>query len=68
MNHEDAMRSLRLMGEEVIPAVREMGQELDLPGPFEVNPATGKSFDHSPTAEAPTQTNGATNGEVNPQA
>ena len=32
MDHEDAMRSLRLMGEEIIPAVREMGKELDLQG------------------------------------
>ncbi|MFN0145793.1 MAG: LLM class flavin-dependent oxidoreductase [Dehalococcoidia bacterium] len=36
MNHDDAMRSLRLMGEEVIPAVREMGKSLDLQSPFEV--------------------------------
>ncbi len=43
MDHDDAMRSLRLMGEEVIPAVREMGKELDLQGPFEVDPATNKS-------------------------
>jgi alkanesulfonate monooxygenase SsuD/methylene tetrahydromethanopterin reductase-like flavin-dependent oxidoreductase (luciferase family) len=42
MTHEDQMRSLRLMGEEVIPAVREMGKELELFSPFEVNPATGK--------------------------
>jgi len=42
MSHEDAMRSLRLMGEEVLPAVREMAAELDLPGPFEVDPATNK--------------------------
>ncbi len=42
MTHDDAMRSLRLMGQEVIPAVREMAKELDLPGPFEVNPATGQ--------------------------
>ena len=45
MTHEDAMRSLRLMGEEVIPAVREMAKELDLPGPFEVDPATGKPIE-----------------------
>ena len=44
MTHEDSMRSLRLMGEEVIPAVREMGKELELNGPFEVDPATGKPF------------------------
>ena len=38
MTHEDQMRSLTLMGEEVIPAVREMGEELELFGPFEVDP------------------------------
>ena len=42
MTHDDSMRSLRLMGEEVIPAVREMGKELELFGPFEVDPATGE--------------------------
>jgi alkanesulfonate monooxygenase SsuD/methylene tetrahydromethanopterin reductase-like flavin-dependent oxidoreductase (luciferase family) len=42
MTHEDQMRSLRLMGEEVIPAVREMGKELELFSPFEVDPGTGK--------------------------
>ena len=42
MTHDDAMRSLRLMGEEVIPAVREMGEELELFSPFEVDPATGE--------------------------
>jgi hypothetical protein len=36
------MRSLRLMGEEVIPAVREMGKELELHSPFEVNPSTNE--------------------------
>jgi len=40
MDHDDAMRSLRLMGEELIPAVREMSKELDLKGPFEMDPAT----------------------------
>ena len=42
MTHEDQMRSLRLMGEEVIPAIREMGKELELFSPFEVDPGTGK--------------------------
>ena len=41
MDHDDAMRSLRLMGEELIPAVREMAQELDLKGPFEVDQTPG---------------------------
>jgi hypothetical protein len=38
------------MGEEVIPAVREMAKELDLPGPFEVDPASGKRIDATPAA------------------
>ncbi len=42
MDHDDAMRSLRLFGEEVIPAVREMGKSLDLNGPFEVDTQTNK--------------------------
>ncbi|MBI5948312.1 MAG: LLM class flavin-dependent oxidoreductase [Chloroflexi bacterium] len=42
MTHEDSMRSLRLMGEEVIPAVREMGKSLDLSSPFEVDPRTNQ--------------------------
>ncbi len=41
MTHDDAMRSLRLMGEEVIPAVREIAGSLDLKGPFERDPKTG---------------------------
>ena len=44
MTHDDAMRSLRLMGEEVIPAVHEMGKELGLDSPFEVDPATGEAI------------------------
>jgi alkanesulfonate monooxygenase SsuD/methylene tetrahydromethanopterin reductase-like flavin-dependent oxidoreductase (luciferase family) len=48
MTHDDAMRSLRLMGEEVIPAVREMAKELELPGPFEVDPATGQPVEARP--------------------
>ena len=44
MTHEDTMRSLRLMGEEVIPAVKEIAKELELPSSFEINPATGKPF------------------------
>ena len=44
MTHEDTMRSLRLMGEEVIPAVKEIAKELELPSSFEINPATGKPY------------------------
>ncbi len=42
MSHEDAMRSLRLMGSEVLPAIREIGEELGLDSPFEVDPATNE--------------------------
>ena len=42
MSHEDAMRSMKLMGEEVMPAVREIGRELELHSPFEVDPVTNQ--------------------------
>jgi alkanesulfonate monooxygenase SsuD/methylene tetrahydromethanopterin reductase-like flavin-dependent oxidoreductase (luciferase family) len=38
MTHEDTMRSLRLMGSEVLPAVREMARELGLSSPFALDP------------------------------
>jgi hypothetical protein len=38
IGHKDSMRSLQLMKEEVIPAVREIAKGLDLPGPFEATP------------------------------
>ena len=57
MDHNDAMRSLRLMGEEVIPACREMAKELDLPGPFDIDPATNKKLDPKP-AEPSVKTGG----------
>ena len=44
MTHDDQMRSLRLMGEEVIPAVREIADGLELKSPFEVSPETGESL------------------------
>ena len=53
MSHDDQMRSLRLMGEEVIPALREMAEELELYGPFEVDPATGERLQNGPAKEPP---------------
>ncbi len=38
ISHTDTMRCLQLMEKEVLPAVKEMGKELDLPGPFEQAP------------------------------
>jgi alkanesulfonate monooxygenase SsuD/methylene tetrahydromethanopterin reductase-like flavin-dependent oxidoreductase (luciferase family) len=48
MSYQDRRTTLRLLGEEVLPAVREAAKELDLPGPFEQAagirplPTTGK--------------------------
>ena len=38
ISHKDTMRCLQLMKQEVMPALHEMGKELDLPGPFEKAP------------------------------
>ena len=38
-----------------IPAVREMGEELELFGPFEVDPATGRPIAVSPDADKPVE-------------
>lgn len=54
MSHDDSMRSLRLMGSDVIPAVREMAKELDLKGPFEVSPQTNESITEEPAAQEAT--------------
>ena len=42
MSHDDTMRSLKLMGEEVLPAIREYGDELGLKSPFEVSTYTNE--------------------------
>jgi len=42
MTHEDSMRSLKLMGSDVLPAVRDIAAELDLPSSFEVNTMTNE--------------------------
>ncbi len=40
MTHEETLKSLRLLGEEVLPAVREMGKELGLVDPFQRKPGS----------------------------
>lgn len=52
MTHDDQMRSLRLMGKYVLPAVREIGKELGLNSPFEVNPANGQPFETASASAA----------------
>ncbi len=56
MTHEDQMRNLRLMGEEVIPAVLEMGKELEIYSPFEVAPRTNQPVADAATTAAATIT------------
>ena len=52
MTHDDQMRSMKLMGEEVLPAVREIGRELDLNSSFEVDPQTNQPIEQVETARA----------------
>ncbi len=40
VSHEDRMTSIRLLGEEVLPAMRSISDELDLPGPYERLPGS----------------------------
>ena len=44
MTHDDQMRSLRLMGSDVLPAVREIADELELSSPFDISPKTGEQL------------------------
>ena len=37
VDHEDSMECIRLLGQEVMPALREIGDELELNSPFDVN-------------------------------
>jgi alkanesulfonate monooxygenase SsuD/methylene tetrahydromethanopterin reductase-like flavin-dependent oxidoreductase (luciferase family) len=41
MDHGDTMRSMRLMGSELLPQIREVGKELGLISAFEVKDGTG---------------------------
>ena len=38
MTHEESMRSIKLMGEEVIPALKAYAKEIGIKDPFEVDP------------------------------
>jgi hypothetical protein len=49
MSHEDSMRGIRYFGEYVLPAIREIGEELELKSAFEINTQTNQPFDTSVT-------------------
>ena len=42
--HQDAMTCIRLLGQEVFPAVREIAKELDLKSPFETDQPVSVKF------------------------
>ncbi len=44
MSNDAQMRTLKLMGEEVLPRMRETAKELGLPGPYDVDPMTNKTL------------------------
>jgi hypothetical protein len=48
VSHQDALDCIRLMGQEVMPALREIGNELGLQSPFECN--TPVSLAQTPAA------------------
>jgi alkanesulfonate monooxygenase SsuD/methylene tetrahydromethanopterin reductase-like flavin-dependent oxidoreductase (luciferase family) len=52
VSHADSMSCIRLLGEEVFPAVREMAKEFDLKSPFDVDAPVSIRYMNVP-AEAP---------------
>jgi hypothetical protein len=50
VSHQDAKTCIRLLGQEVFPAVREMAKEFDLKSPFETNQPV--SVNYLPGAQA----------------
>ena len=50
VTHEDSMRCIELLGTEVMPALRDMGAELDLDGPFDSEPPVSINYDEAAQA------------------
>ena len=44
VSNEARMTSMRLLAQEVVPAMREYAQELDLPDPYERTPGSVKAY------------------------
>jgi hypothetical protein len=51
VSHEDAKSCIRLLGQEVLPAVREMGKELGLWSPFEANAPVSIAYAEGPALD-----------------
>lgn len=45
INHEDSMTCIRLMGQEVLPAIRDYAKELGLKDPFELDTPISLAYD-----------------------
>jgi alkanesulfonate monooxygenase SsuD/methylene tetrahydromethanopterin reductase-like flavin-dependent oxidoreductase (luciferase family) len=56
IDHQDSMNYIRLMGQEVLPALREIGKELGLNSPFDLNMPVSRAYadvkPETPTGEA----------------
>ena len=52
VTHKDSMTCIKLLGEEVFPAVREFAKELDLKSPFETNQPVSVRYMNQPLAQA----------------
>ena len=50
VSHEDTKTCIRLLGQEVLPAVREIGKELGLDSPFEADAPVSINYTEGPVA------------------
>jgi hypothetical protein len=53
VSHEDTKACIRLLGQEVLPAVREIGKELGLDSPFDANAPVSIRYAGGPETPAP---------------
>jgi hypothetical protein len=51
INHEDSMTCIRLLGQEVVPAIRDYANELGLKDPFELNAPVSLAYDEQATRQ-----------------
>ena len=52
VSHEDTKTCIRLLGQEVLPAVREIGKELGLDSPFDADAPVSINYTEGPVAAA----------------
>ncbi|MGE0540475.1 MAG: LLM class flavin-dependent oxidoreductase [Dehalococcoidia bacterium] len=52
IDHEDSMTCIRLLGQEVLPAIREYAKELGLKDPFELDTPVSLAYDEQIAREA----------------